>query len=68
MRIGRETLADARHYLAWEPEARAGRYTITVRKPGYQTWTRTGVHVREGSGRCEHVRTVGLTAALVPAS
>jgi hypothetical protein len=56
---------DTRRYRAWESEAGAGRYTITVRKPGYQTWTRTGIPLRE-SGRCDHVQTVALTAALVP--
>ena len=40
---------------------RAGTYTVTVEKEGYQTWSRTGIRVRDGE--C-HVRTVDLVARL----
>lgn len=40
---------------------RAGRYDITISKPGYQTWQRTDVRVTEDE--C-HVRTVRLEALL----
>jgi hypothetical protein len=40
---------------------RPGTYTVTVEKEGYQTWSRTGVRVRDGE--C-HVRTVDLIARL----
>jgi D-serine deaminase-like pyridoxal phosphate-dependent protein len=40
---------------------RPGTYTVTVEKDGYQTWSRTGVRVRDGE--C-HVQTVELTARL----
>jgi len=38
---------------------------ITIRKPGYATWSRTDVRV-QGSGDCGHVRLTRLTAALTP--
>ena len=56
--------ADARHYRAWGTQP--GRYTITVRKCGYEPWTRERVRVRE-TGPCNRLDTVRLTAALVPA-
>lgn len=56
--------ADARYYRAWGREA--GRYTITVRKSGYEPWTRERVRVRE-AGPCNRLETVVMTAALVPA-
>lgn len=40
---------------------RAGTYTVTVEKDGYQTWLRSGVRVSRDE--C-HVRTVALTAQL----
>lgn len=45
-------------YGAYE---RAGRYDITISKPGYQTWQRTNIRVSEDE--C-HVRTVRLDALL----
>jgi hypothetical protein len=42
---------------------RAGVYTVTVRKEGYEDWTRSGVTVT--ADRC-HVQGVALAAALVP--
>jgi hypothetical protein len=45
-------------YGAYE---RAGRYDITVTKPGFETWRRTNVRVSEDE--C-HVRTVTLEALL----
>ena len=48
--------------LAYE---RAGRYSVTVERAGYQPWRRDGVVVRRGS--C-HVETVRLTALLQPTS
>lgn len=44
--------------LFWE---RAGTYDVTVQKTGYQTWTKTGVHVT--ADEC-HVQTVALVARL----
>jgi hypothetical protein len=44
---------------------RAGTYTITVQKPGYQTFTRRGVIVTEDE--C-HVKGVVVEARLVPAT
>lgn len=44
---------------------RAGTYTITVTKPGYQAWTRTSVKVT--SDEC-HVIPVNVTALLKPTS
>lgn len=41
---------------------RAGTYTVTVDKPGYQQWKQDGVRVSDG--RC-HVHTVTLQANLV---
>src|SRR5688572_21692649 len=32
-------------YLAWEDRVQAGRYTVTVRKPGYTTFVKTDVDV-----------------------
>ncbi|CAN5922544.1 hypothetical protein BH11GEM2_BH11GEM2_34790 [soil metagenome] len=40
---------------------RAGVYSVTVRKPGYITWTQSGVEVTKDA--C-HVRNVKLTASL----
>lgn len=40
---------------------RAGRYTVTVSKPGYRVWTRSGVLVEEEG--C-HVETVSIEALL----
>jgi hypothetical protein len=40
---------------------RAGVYSLTVRKAGYVTWTRSGVEVTKDA--C-HVRPVSLTATL----
>ncbi len=40
---------------------RAGRYDVTISKPGYRTWRRDGVRVTEDE--C-HVRTVELEAHL----
>ena len=40
---------------------RVGTYDLTVRSPGYLTWTRTGVRIT--SREC-HVRTVYVTARL----
>lgn len=40
---------------------RAGRYDVTISKPGYRTWRRDGVRVTEDE--C-HVRTVRLEAPL----
>ena len=42
-----------------------GIFQVTVRKPGYQDWTRSGIWVR--TNRCGHPRTVTLTARLQPA-
>lgn len=44
--------------LAYE---RAGTYTVSVQKPGYQPWSRAGVQVTRGE--C-HVNTVSLVARL----
>lgn len=46
------------YLLAFE---RAGTYTVTVERSDYQTWTRSGIAVRDG--RC-HVQTVALIALL----
>jgi hypothetical protein len=43
---------------------RAGTFTVTVSRTGYQTWTKTGVEVEEGTCGPE---TVQLTARLKPA-
>ncbi|HEX2077198.1 MAG TPA: hypothetical protein VHG08_05800 [Longimicrobium sp.] len=43
-------------------EERAGTYTVTIDKPGYQQWKQERVRVRDGS--C-HVQTVTLQASLV---
>lgn len=43
---------------------RAGTYTVTIDKPGYQQWKQERVRVRDG--RC-HVQTVTLQANLVRA-
>jgi hypothetical protein len=43
---------------------RAGTYTVTVEKPGYQSWQVDGVRVTRDE--C-HVRTQRLVATLVPA-
>lgn len=40
---------------------RPGRYTVMVRKAGYQDWVKSPVTVRDG---CPQVRTVRLTARL----
>lgn len=45
-------------------DERAGTYTVTVDKPGYQQWKQERVRVR--NGRC-HVETVTLQASLVRA-
>lgn len=42
---------------------RAGVYTVTVRRSGYNTWSRANVRVTDG--RC-NVNTVELTARLAP--
>lgn len=42
---------------------RPGTYTVTVRKSGYQDWTRSNVQVSKGE--C-HVQTVTLTSLLQP--
>ena len=47
---------------AWE---RPGTYTVTVDKPGFETWVRTGVRVE--AGEC-HVVPVRLEATLSPES
>jgi hypothetical protein len=44
---------------------RAGTFTVTVSRTGYQTWTKTGVEVEQGTCGPE---TVQLTARLKPAS
>ena len=44
---------------------RPGTYTVTLEKPGYKTWTQTGVRIT--SDVC-HVRTVTLHAHLIPQS
>lgn len=44
---------------------RAGSYTVTVQKAGYQEWTRRNVIVRDGG--C-HVLSVRLEARLQPVS
>jgi hypothetical protein len=54
---------EERHYIAWESEADEGAYAITVRKVGYEEWRR-GAFVRN-VGRCDHPKTVRLTAALI---
>jgi hypothetical protein len=46
------------YHLAFE---RAGSYTVTVERSGYQTWTRSAIVVSEG--RC-HVQTVVVIARL----
>ena len=43
---------------------RAGRYTVTIQKAGYQDWTRDNIWVRDGG--C-HVVTVRFEARLQPA-
>ena len=43
---------------------RPGKYTVTVQKAGYQTWTRSNIWVRDGG--C-HVKTVQFEARLQPA-
>lgn len=45
-------------------DERAGTYTVTIHKPGYQQWEQEGVRVRDAS--C-HVETVTLQASLVRA-
>ncbi|MEO5580406.1 MAG: PEGA domain-containing protein [Gemmatimonadaceae bacterium] len=55
---GGGALDDVLLSLAYE---RAGTYTVTVTKPGYREWRRTGVQV--GRDEC-HVITVPLTARL----
>ena len=42
---------------------RPGVYSLTVTKPGYRDWVKTGVRVTKGD--C-HVNTVALTALLQP--
>lgn len=42
---------------------RTGTFDVTVRKPGYRTWTKTGVRV--DGGEC-NVKTVSLLARLQP--
>lgn len=44
---------------------RAGRYTVTVERSGYVTWTKSNVNVERGT--CQ-VITEHLTANLIPAS
>lgn len=46
------------YLLAFE---RPGTYTLTVEKPGYQPWSRSGIRVTDD--RC-HVRSVRVTALL----
>jgi len=46
--------------LAYE---HAGIFTVTVRHPGYGTWTKSGIEVKRGT--C-NVKGVALTARLVP--
>jgi hypothetical protein len=50
--------ADGPYGLVFE---RAGTYTLTVARAGYQTWSQTGVQV--AAGRC-HVTGVMVTARL----
>lgn len=50
--------ADGPYGLVFE---RAGTYTLTVTRPGYQTWSQAGVQV--AAGRC-HVAGVVVTARL----
>ena len=52
-------------YVGFEPTLRAGRYAVTVRKPGYLPWVRTGIEVDDD--RCGHPRRRSLTATLSPA-
>jgi hypothetical protein len=47
--------------------APSGTYTVTVRRTGYQEWTRTGVTVRDSGGSCPSPVTESLEARLVPA-
>lgn len=51
-----------RFYLSERP----GTYTVTISKPGYQTWQRNDVRVREEGITCPHVKTTQLTARLEP--
>lgn len=44
---------------------RSGDYDVTITKPGYQAWSRTGVEV--GEGHC-HVDTATLDARIRPVS
>lgn len=53
------------YYGAAAAEERAGTYEVTVRAPGFQDWTQTGVKVT--ADRC-HVRDVILYPELVPAN
>jgi hypothetical protein len=53
-----DSVQDSRLYGAWE---RAGVYTVFIVKPGYRSWSRSGVEVTEDE--C-HVHTVFLEACL----
>ena len=44
-------------------DERAGTYAVLITRPGYLTWSRSGVQVRDGD--C-HVRSVTLEAVLAP--
>lgn len=43
---------------------RPGRYSILVHTQGYQDWTQSDITV--GTGSCNHVKTVDVTARLTP--
>lgn len=58
--------ADPQYQQAWLAGAyeRAGTYAVTITKPGYRPWAKSGVVVTRGE--C-HVNTVKLEAKLQPA-
>jgi hypothetical protein len=42
-----------------------GRYSVEVRAAGFRVWRQDQVLVEE-EGRCDHARTTGVAAALIP--
>lgn len=42
-----------------------GRFSVEVRAPGFRVWRRDQILVEE-EGRCNHARTTGVAAALIP--
>jgi hypothetical protein len=60
-----DSASNSRVYEATGRDAVRGLYDVTVRKPGYRTWTRTGIRVTEEHD-CGYLNTVSLKAELVP--